>query len=71
MSNQSFPNNPKTPPPAKGGANPQAAAGNSPKDSNDALEEQLKKLLSPVADNNPANIAEIIHMWLNEDKKQL
>ena len=67
MSNQSFSNNPKA-----GGKQPQppAAAGN-PQDSDAALEEQLKKLLSQVADNNPANIAEIIHMWLNEDKNQI
>ena len=32
-------------------------------------EDQLKKLISQMADSDPANIAEIIHQWLSEDNK--
>lgn len=34
-----------------------------------AIDEQLKKILEQMADKDPAYIAEIIHQWLNEDKK--
>jgi flagellar biosynthesis/type III secretory pathway M-ring protein FliF/YscJ len=71
MANQTFSNKPPTPPSPKGGQTPpskQPASGKG-QDPQSVAEEQLKKILSQLADNNPANIAEIIHMWLNEDKK--
>jgi flagellar biosynthesis/type III secretory pathway M-ring protein FliF/YscJ len=76
MSNQPYSKNPKTPPnvsgenkplsnPAKTNTKPAAT----PQDPAAAKEEQIKKILSQLADKDPANIAEIIHQWLNEDKK--
>ena len=31
-------------------------------------EEQMQKVVSRLADDNPASVAEIIQLWLNEDK---
>ena len=75
MGNQSYSNNPKAPSPAGGNKqppNPQKMDSKSstpPQDPGSVAEEQLKKILSQLADQDPANIAEIIHQWLNEDKK--
>jgi len=32
-------------------------------------EEQMQKVVSRLADDNPASVAEIIQLWLNEDKR--
>ncbi len=34
-----------------------------------AEEEQMTKLVNRVAEENPASIAEIIQMWLSQDRK--
>ena len=34
-----------------------------------AEEEQMHRVVSRVADENPASVAEIIQLWLNEDKQ--
>jgi flagellar M-ring protein FliF len=33
-------------------------------------EEQMQKVVSRLADDNPASVAEIIQLWLNEDKQR-
>lgn len=32
-------------------------------------EEQMQRILSRMAEDNPAGVAEIIQLWLNEDKR--
>jgi flagellar biosynthesis/type III secretory pathway M-ring protein FliF/YscJ len=33
-------------------------------------EDAMKKLLAQLVNDDPASVAEIIHMWLNEDKNR-
>jgi flagellar biosynthesis/type III secretory pathway M-ring protein FliF/YscJ len=33
-------------------------------------DEYIKKLLEKMVQENPASVAEIIHLWLNEDKRR-
>ena len=35
-----------------------------------AQEEAMKKMLAQMVNDDPASVAEIIHMWLNEDKNR-
>jgi flagellar biosynthesis/type III secretory pathway M-ring protein FliF/YscJ len=45
-----------------------------PKRKQDAVqtpeEEQMQKVVARLADDNPASVAEIIQLWLNEDKQR-
>ena len=52
--------------------NPAPAANSSGHKGQDpnAQDEYMKKLLEKMVQENPEGIAEIIHKWLNEDKKQ-
>ncbi len=34
-----------------------------------AEDEQMTKVISRLAEENPANVAEIIQLWLSEDQK--
>lgn len=71
------PNNPGIPPvppekPGQGPQLPRPAAGVPGSkgldiDSQDAV---VKSLLEKMVQENPAGIAEIIHMWLNQDKNK-
>jgi flagellar biosynthesis/type III secretory pathway M-ring protein FliF/YscJ len=71
MSNQPHSNKPSVVPPVAGtksqGINPKRPAV--PQDPKASKEEQIKKLLAQMVDSDPAKMAEIIHQWLNEDKK--
>jgi len=72
MANTPLPNRPSAPPP-QGGQKPQGNPPKPPKPQSPTQglspEDQLKKMLADMADNDPAKMAEIIHQWLNEDKK--
>ena len=74
MSNPSPANRPQNPPPS-GGNKPPAPTPAKPEPQKPGTppaltqEEAIKQLLAKMADNDPAKMAEIIHQWLNEDKK--
>jgi len=70
MSNQPHSNKPSVIPPTAAkpqGNNPKQPAAPPPTQAD--KEDQLKKILAQMVDNDPAKMAEIIHQWLNEDKK--
>lgn len=69
MGNPSYSNNPKAPKLPPSPQKMDSKSSTPPQDSGSVAEEQLKKILSQLADQDPANIAEIIRQWLNEDKK--
>jgi flagellar biosynthesis/type III secretory pathway M-ring protein FliF/YscJ len=46
-----------------------AKAGSGRPDPN-SQDELMKRLLEKMVDENPAGIAEIIHLWLTEDKSR-
>jgi flagellar biosynthesis/type III secretory pathway M-ring protein FliF/YscJ len=46
------------------------AKANSGKPPVNTQDELMKKLMEKMVDENPAGIAEIIHLWLNEDKSR-
>ncbi len=47
-----------------------AAAARAPSQAMRAEDEQIHKTLQRMADENPATVAEIIHLWLSEDEKK-
>ena len=46
------------------------AAARAPSQAMRAEDEQIHKTLQRMADENPATVAEIIHLWLSEDEKK-
>jgi flagellar biosynthesis/type III secretory pathway M-ring protein FliF/YscJ len=75
MANPPLSNKPSMPPPAGGNkaqlpvAKPVPQKTTAPEGPATTKEEAIKRLLAQMVDSDPAKMAEIIHQWLNEDKK--